>query len=260
MKIICDTNVWYLIKLKPEYKPKDELILTAANYFDWYASVRMDPSHNKHIKLLESYKSAKLNHSEKLIIDPFDFAAVNMVNYTILEHTTNSFQAAENCLNEMLIGVYNTKQIFNIRDKCSTAKKRFVNQIKKNNKVLYENCSKQDQPFESGRYKLVKDCVIEYIKNWIMTFPGFARETKENLDWSRLDIFLNNYYKFINNKPKSPKPNSMIDLLNFLYLIDQEYVYWSEEKEFLELVRQSFGDKLPIFIYPHGKMVKQIFS
>ena len=33
-QIICDTNVWYLLKSEPNYKPANEgLILTAANYY-----------------------------------------------------------------------------------------------------------------------------------------------------------------------------------------------------------------------------------
>jgi hypothetical protein len=82
----------------------------------------------------------------------------------------------------------------------------------------------------------------------------------DDIKWDEMNIFIGTYYKFLNNKPNSPKANSMIDLLNFLYLIHSGNVYWSEEKEFLELVRQSFGNKIPDFIYPHGKIVNQIFN
>ena len=259
-KIVCDTNVWYLIKSEPAYKPtNDKLILTASNYFDWFASNWMDPNHEKHKRLLASYRCAKENHSDKLIIDPFDFAAIQIAEYEVKHHTTRSFNAAEKCLDEMLEYTYNTKQITNIRAACACSKLRFVTQIKNNNSLFYENCSDQIKSEDSGKYKLKKDCIVNEIQKWIMKFPGFQEKGVENIEWDKIDVFIKTYYKFVNNKPKSPKPNSMIDLLNFLYLIDEQFIYWSEEKEFLELVRQSYGNEIPSFIYPDGKIVKQIF-
>lgn len=259
--IICDTNVWYLLNKEPDYKPESaDLILTASCYFDWFASNRMDPTHPKHQNLLDSYASAKTHHKTKLITDPFDFAATRIAGYKILDRTTASFHAAEKCLDEMLVKVYNTKQINNIRDACSNAKQNFKHQIITNNSILYKECSDKSKPEESLKYKLNKNCVIDHIKSWLMTFPGFSAKGEENIDWQKIEIFINTYYQFVNNKPKSPKENSMVDLLNFLYLIGNDYIYWSEEKEFLELIRQAFGNTIPEFIYPEGKIVKKIFS
>jgi hypothetical protein len=252
--------VWYLLKTEPNYTPTDNLILTAANYFDWYASDWMDPKHGNHQRLLSSYETAKTNHSAKIITDPYDYAATHLADYEILQQTHLSFQAAERCLNEMLVGIYDTKQITNIRKACSASKTRFAAHIRKNNQFLHAKCSDKKKSFESRRYQLNSACVITNIKMWIMTFPGFDKKNMDDIKWDEMNIFIGTYYKFLNNKPNSPKANSMIDLLNFLYLIHSGNVYWSEEKEFLELVRQSFGNKIPDFIYPHGKIVNQIFN
>ncbi len=92
-----------------------------------------------------------------------------------------------------------------------------------------------------------------------MESPEFKEIKPEYVDWSRIDLVLNTYSKFVNDKPESKKLNSMIDLPNFLYLTEKAYIYWSEEKKFLELTPLAYFNNIPTFIYPDDKIVRKIF-
>ena len=260
MEIICDSNVWYGIANGTLNIPASkDLVLTASSYFDWFASPMIDRTHQKHNLLLEAFRAAKRNSSRSLLIDPFDHPAHKLFGYIPKDQTLKSFQLMDELLENMARNNYDNDAIRHISTKCRDSKNNtFVGGIRSNNEHLFNHCAEEGGSLATSRYKLKKECVYNYLRMWIMTFPGFKDLFEGDIDWSRIEIFLNVYYRFVNNKPRSPKPNSMVDLLNFLYLDDGRQ-YWSEEKEFLELLRQSYGSTIPPFIYEGGNIVNEIF-
>lgn len=261
MKVICDTTVWYLLIDEPEYFPVDhELIMTATNFYDWFSSNWMDQNHSKHARLLSSYSCAKKSHSTRLIVDPFDYPAIQLNNYESKDNTIALLGVAEHLLDCMLKGVYKHDLIGALHLMFTKTKKGFVKDIEDNLQYLYSKCSNSSNSFDSRKYDLDKECLIDSIKNWIMSFPGFEDVGKHEMEWDKFERFITVYKTFLNTKPINFEENSVIDLVNFLYLIGSNNLYWTEDNEFLEYIRQSYGPDLPNFIYPNGKLTKKYFE
>lgn len=242
-KVICDTNIWYDLDLGNEtLKDGYQYIVSSANISDFLSSSKLDGSINQIEKLKGAVKTMNDLGSQIIYESPYFYAARDLFQGILRnENELHSNKDAAEAL--VSFATLNTPIPWGpFVDNIKERKRDFqiqthslINRLK--SESLFQNSGEEfDHNFEYS----ISMWIFDLLKKWYCV----KSEPWEVNNWRRLEVFVKTYKRFLVNIKEPPNMNSMIDLIQLLYIdCNNEYLFWTKEKKILKKISQEFDSK-----------------
>lgn len=258
--VICDTLIWYDLYHGDEVfdKSKYKYYGSLSNIADFLSSDKMNIEEEV-AKLKLAIKTMEENADEIIMVDPTSAGSSNWFQIPIDE---KEIEGGKVLYKELL--KYAREEVISIYGPTINglieAKEKFrVGAI--DSKLQLVDLFKSKKFSKEQKHEIIIGNVLRWLSTEWNRMRGTDFSNEELANWNSIEVFVRSYAEFLKtvNPKEPPNKNSMIDLLQLLYISKKEsdpILIWTKEKKLLKKIKKAFPmNELKNILYQENRKI-----